>query len=173
MTRLFTFIVCLLVLLLSFWNIGPVFATAFGVDDVKDFPFDGGEKNKWGDNATDVGQVLKDEAIEKKDGVVQKIMKAFGIDYIEKSDGQTATFYVKEVLNRLLAILWLVALLMLLFGFYKMFFSKDHEEGFTAAKKIIMNALVAIVIIALARFLISWFFKIYEVVVTPESIEAH
>lgn len=131
------------------------------------------ENNVDGDVATDVGQVFKDEAIKDKQWVVQKIMRAFNIDYIEKSNGQTATFYVKEVLNWLLAILWLVSLLMLLFGFYKMFFAKDHEEWFTAAKKIITNALVAIVIVALAWFLVSRFFKIYEVVVTPESIETH
>lgn len=125
-----------------------------------------------GEETIDVGQVLKDKAIDEKDGVLQKTLRAFGIDYTEKDGGQAATYYVKEVLNRVLAILGLVALLMLIFGFYKMFVAKDHEEWFTAAKKIVINAVVAIVIIALAWFLVSWFFTIYDTIADPGSIES-
>ena len=153
----------------SFVSIG----WSFSITDTIEYPFEGVTGDVDGDTATDIGKQFKEISIEDKQGVVQRIMRAFKIDYIEKSDGQTATYYAKEVLNWLLAILGLVALLMLLFGFYKMFVAKDHEEWFTHAKKIITNALVAIIIIALAWFLVSWFFKIYDIIVTPESIEAH
>ena len=90
---------------------------AFSIDDVTDFPYDTGDEDISGADATEIGQIIKEDSIDADsadgDGVVLQIMAAFGIDYTDQTD-QTATFYVKEIINWLLAIIGLVALISML-----------------------------------------------------------
>jgi hypothetical protein len=116
-----TFVVCCMkyiILLASFLMVLFVPSIhAFSIDDVTDFPYDNGNEDISGAEATEIGQVIKDESIDADgsggDGILLQIMDAFGINYTDQTD-QTATFYIKEIINWLLAIIGLVALISML-----------------------------------------------------------
>ena len=136
--------------------------SAFSFDDIKEFPYAQWENEYINpEDTVDAGQVFKDDSVDPDDGIVNQLMDAFGINYTDETD-QTATFYVKELINWLLAIVGIVALISLLWWFYKMLLTKDSEEWYTSAKKIVMNAAIAITVIWLSWFIVSWFFAIYS-----------
>lgn len=137
-------------------------AQDFNRDDSIKWPYDAGTETNNGNDATDLGKILKDDAVKPSDSAISKIQKAFQIDYQDtKGVDQTATYFVKNILNWLLAIAGLVALIVLLYGFYQMFVAKDHKTGYEEAFKVVQGAAIAILVIALARFIVSWFFDIY------------
>jgi hypothetical protein len=56
-----------------------------------------------------------------------------------------------------LAILAVIALLVLIYGFYLLLFSdKNFSDNYNKAKKYIVSAFVAIIVIGISWFLISW-----------------
>ncbi|USN54184.1 MAG: hypothetical protein H6765_06355 [Candidatus Peribacteria bacterium] len=65
------------------------------------------------------------------------------------------------MLNYFLAIAGLVALIVLVLGFYKMFTASDNKEGYKEALQYVTRAAIAIVIIGVSWFLVSWFFDIF------------
>lgn len=139
---------------------GSVFPVAsFSVDDIKNPPY-----NQWadedGDEATNIWQAMKDTSIDPNDGVSEWIQDSFGIAY-DAEDEQRGTFYIKEVINAVLSIIWLVALAVLLFGFYKMFAARENEEAFKDARKYVIWATIALLVIGVSRFIVSWFFEIF------------
>lgn len=77
---------------------------------------------------------------------------------------QRATDYIRVIINRFLAVVGLVALVVLIVGFYKMLVSADSEAARWEARKLVMNAGIALGVIGIARFIVSWFFDIFFVV---------
>jgi len=65
---------------------------------------------------------------------------------------------VKSFVNRTLGLLWLIALLMVLYGWFMMLTSRDSEEWFNKWWTILKNALIGLVIIGTAWFIISLIF---------------
>ena len=147
--------VCVYGLLTIWWS-----TFSFSFDDIKEFPYEQGEELTNSEDTVDAWQVFKDDSVTNEEWIVVQIMDAFGINYTDET-GQTATFYIKELINWLLAIVGIVALMSLLWWFYKMLLSKDSEEWYTSAKKIVGNAALAIVVIWLSWFIVSRFFAIY------------
>jgi hypothetical protein len=74
-----------------------------------------------------------------------------------------ATNYVKWILNILLWLVSFLSLVMIIFAFYLIFFSKG-EEAVGKAKKILIGVGIALTIMWLARFIASFFFDIYRTV---------
>ncbi len=84
------------------------------MEDITDFPYEEGyDASIGGEEAVDAGQVFKDDSVSDEDGVVIGIMDAFGINYTDETD-QTATFYIKELVNWFLVILGIISLIVLL-----------------------------------------------------------
>jgi hypothetical protein len=54
-----------------------------------------------------------------------------------QAEDQRATFYIQELLNWFLAIIGLISLIVLVYGFYKMFVAKDNAEAFQEALSIV------------------------------------
>jgi len=48
--------------------------------------------------------VIKEDAIDPKDSASELIQKDLGVDY-QNADNQRATFYIKQVINRFLAVI--------------------------------------------------------------------
>lgn len=71
--------------------------------------------------------------------------------------------YVKRILNILLWLVSFLSLVMIIFAFYLIFFSKG-EEAVTKARKILIGVGIALAIMGLARFITSYFFDIYTTV---------
>jgi hypothetical protein len=117
----------------------PVVSTVgYSVSDTKDRQFDAGrEEADDADRATDYGQILEEQTKEEAgEGAVRGILSAFGIDYAAETD-QTATFFVKNTINLFLAIVALVALIILIYGFYKMLSASDNKEDYNYALKVV------------------------------------
>jgi hypothetical protein len=137
-------------------------AQDFNWDEYEKWPYDAGTETTDANEATNLGKVIKDDAVKPSDGALSEIQKSFQVDYqTTKGVDQTATYFVKNILNWLLSIAGLVALIVLLYGFYQMFVAKDHKSGYEEAFKIVKGAAIALLIIAVARFIVSWFFEIY------------
>lgn len=150
----FIFTVCL--------SLSWVGAQDFQRDEYQDRPYDAGTETTDGNEATNLGKVIKDDAVDPSDSAISKIQKSLQVDYQDsKGVDQTATYFVKNILNWLMSIAGLVALIVLLYGFYQMFVAKDHKSGYEEAFKIVKGAAIAILVIALAWFVVSWFFDIY------------
>lgn len=129
----------------------------FGIADVQDYPF--GDDTPGNDaNAIDFGKVIKEVGIEPGDSASEQIQQELGIAY---QDEQRATYYVKELINRFLAIAGLVSLIVLIYGFYKMFVAKDNAEAFKEAMNIVKGAAIALVIIGVSRYLVSIMFAVF------------
>lgn len=139
-----------------------VFAQDFQRDEYQDWPYDAGTETTDGNEATNLGKVIKDDAVDPNDSAINKIQKSLQVDYQDsKGVDQTATYFVKNILNWLMSIAGLVALIVLLYGFYQMFVAKDHKSGYEEAFKVVKGAAIALLVIALAWFIVSWFFDIY------------
>jgi len=137
---------------LGFCSLGTI--GAYTIDT--SFPYE--KPNKTWEQAVDIGQVIKDDAIDPTDSASEKIQQAYKIDL---NDDQRATAYLKEVVNWTLAVIGLVALTTVIYGFYRIVLSSDNEEWLKNAKKIIFIALVALVIIGTAWIIVSQFFDIF------------
>ena len=138
-----------------------VFAQDFQRDEYQDWPYDAGTETTDGNEATNLGKVIKDDAVDPNDSAINKIQKSLQVDYQDsKGVDQTATYFVKNILNWLMSIAGLVALIVLLYGFYQMFVAKDHKSGYEEAFKVVKGAAIALLVIALAWFIVSWFFYI-------------
>ena len=75
-----------------------------------------------------------------------------------------ATNYVKRILNIFLGLVSFLSLVMVIFAFYLIFFSKG-EEAVGKAKKILIGVAIALAMMGLSRFIASFFFDIYTTVV--------
>ena len=146
-----------------YWLISLCFAWSCFASEIgnawKDFPLWPGEAGQGADSV-DLGKVIKEDAIDPEDSASEKIQKELGVDY-QNADNQRATFYIKQVINRFLAVIWLIALIVLIYWFYKMFFASDGEESFGEALKIVKWAALALFVIWLSWFIVSMIFDIF------------
>ncbi len=129
-------------------------------DNGSTFPLsdDGGAGQ--GEESADLGKLMHTTAIEPDDTLSEKIQQALGIAYGSAHD-QRATYYVQQLLNWFLAITWFVAVCVLLFWFYKMFFAKDNAEALKSALSIVKWALIALIVIGISRYIVSIMFDVF------------
>lgn len=142
-----------------------IFLPLFAYDINTDFPY--GDPDRTGEEAIDLATIFKEDAVDPSDSASEQIQSEFNIDL---DQDQRATEYIKEVINRVLAIVWLVATVVLLYGFYQLVFSDKNDDTMSSARKIIITALVALLIIGFAWIIVSQFFDIFFQV--RESIDA-
>ena len=93
------------------------------------------------------------------DSVFVKLMKFFGV-YGFTNGGtstQPAIAYIQYIINMALWLAAFIALIILLYGFYLMFFAKQ-EEAFDKAKKIVIGVAVALFLMGLSWIVIQFLF---------------
>ena len=90
-------------------------------------------------------------------------MEKFGLNTAAYAGNDKATAYVRVVMNYFLGLATFVALIMLVYGFYMMFFS-GQEEGLKKAKGILKGVFIALVILGLSRFIVSYLFGVFATV---------
>jgi hypothetical protein len=146
--------------LISLLFLGSSFASTTEIGNAwKEFPLWDG-KECYGADCVDLGKKIKEDAIDPDTSISEKIQKDLWVDY-QNADNQRATFYIKQVINRFLAIIWLIALIVLVYWFYKIFFASDGEESFGEALKIVKWAAIALFVIWLSWFIVSMLFDIF------------
>lgn len=135
--------------------------SASAIADVgTDFPLGNGTEATNDENAIDFGQLIKDDAIDPTDSASERIQEELGIAYTQ-AENQRATFYIQELINRFLAIVGLVSLIVLVYGFYKMFVSKDNAEAFQDALNIVKWAVFALLVIWASWYIVSIIFDLF------------
>ncbi len=74
-----------------------------------------------------------------------------------------ATNYIKWLLNIALGLVSFLAFVMVLFSFYLIFFGKG-DEALTKARKILIGVAIALAIMGISWFIVSYFFDLYKTI---------
>ena len=151
------------ILLGSVWIM--VGSMTFALWGTEDFPYDLQTTTPvtQSDNPTDLGQVIKQDAVTPSNGILQTLTKFFrvsGTSYNQDNTGSPALQYIKWILNIVLGLVSFASLVLVIYAFYLIFFSKD-EEGFKKAKKILIGVAMALGILGVSRFIVSYFFSVF------------
>lgn len=115
---------------------------------------------------TDISTDLIKTDINASNSIIRRLTDFFrlsGTSYNPGTSTSTATDYIKWLLNILLGLVSFLSLVMIIFAFYLIFFSKG-EEGVAKAKKILIGVGIALLIMWLSWFIASFFFQIYTTV---------
>ncbi len=108
---------------------------------------------------SDIWKILADITTndDPEENLVQSIMESLWFQFWNENP---VLLFVNNLINFALVVVGLIAMVALLYGFYSMFFGKA-EEAYEEAKKIVLNATIALVVIWLAWFLVSWAFNLF------------
>ncbi len=109
-----------------------------------------------GADAVDIGKIIWEDQAEWG-SVVEELL---GWLWFRFDSDQKIIQFVSNLINFFLAIAWLVALAMLVYAFYKIFWS-DGEEAFKEARGTIWKIFLALLVIWLAWFIAGWAFDLY------------
>lgn len=114
---------------------------------------------------TKIGTIIKTDVINDNDSSLSKLLELFHLSDKSRYNNwwgkSKAIYYAKMIINMALSLVSLIALVMLIYAFYMMFFSK-HESGMTKAKQMLKWIALAIVIMWLSWFIISFIFWIQQ-----------
>ncbi len=112
-------------------------------------------------NETEIWWIIKTDVVQNNDSVLNRLLSLFNLSNQGRYDSGTskAIYYAKMIVNMLLSFVSFIALIMLIYAFYMMFFSKE-EFWMTKAKQVIKWVAIAITIMWLSRFIVSLIFWI-------------
>ena len=126
-----------------------------------DFYYDYEATSPWTDT-TEIAKIIDNDAVEKQSSVLYKIRKMFWLTWwlYSKDDNNVAINYIKKLMNMALWFVSFIALVVTLYAFYLMFFSKQ-EEWMEKAKSILKWVAIAIAVMWLSYFIVSFIIYIY------------
>ena len=151
--KLFLFVSIFLILL-------PFFSNA----QTESFPYDINSTTqlKWDNETVDLAQVIKTDSLTPSNSIMTRLRDFFRLSWTQyDKTGAKATDYIKRVLNILLGLISFIALILIIYAFYLIFFSK-WEDGVAKAKKILIWVAIALVVMGLSRFIVSFFFNVFK-----------
>lgn len=169
------------IIILSAICILPHFAIAeFSFGD--EFPYEWVEITPWVVDTNFTG-IIKN-SINEQENWLKKLLKLFMPEYTmymqDENDNPSFLFYLKTIVNLLLSFVSLIALILVVYAFYMMFFKKD-ETGWNTAKQILKWVIIALFVIWLSRIIVSFLYRIekentqgaeYEIIVQSETNKA-
>ncbi len=133
-------------------------------DSVFPYTIQGQEYDPSEATTTEIASELIAPDTQDDAGLLKTLSRYFRVTDTAYDDVDTpATNYVKWLLNILLGLVSFLALVMVIFAFYLIFFSK-WEEALTKARKILIGVAIALAIMWLSWFITSFFFDIYGTV---------
>lgn len=159
-------------ILYALWGIFAVaaFVPAMSIGQFSDtesaFPYEvqGTDYVETSDAPTNLASDLIKPDTNNSTSLLSRLSDFFRISGTSYDTGTSkATNYVKRILNILLGLVSFLSLVMIIFAFYLIFFSKG-EEAVGKAKKILVGVGIALAIMGLSRFIASFFFDIYTTV---------
>lgn len=114
---------------------------------------------------TTLHTIVQEDIVEANDSVLNKILRIFNLDQFTTLSDASALEFIKYILNIALGLVSFVAVIIIIYWFVKIIFAKD-DEGLTEARKTVQGAAIAIAIIAVSWFIVSFLFSLYESFVT-------
>lgn len=112
-----------------------------------------GDSEKLGSQVAE--QVLQDE------GLLNKFLEIFGFNTPEYDGPSKALIYIKWIINLLLGLTSFIALIMVIYSFYLLFFSED-TKGMDKVKKNLKGVAIALILLWLSRTIVSFIFNFYQ-----------
>jgi len=147
------------------WTLIPAISMGQQFSD-SEFPYDiQGQTYDSSETPTTniAGDLIKGDT-QNKTSILKRLTDFFRLSGTSYDTGTSkATNYVKRILNILLWLVSFLSLVMIIFAFYLIFFSKG-EEAVGKAKKILIGVGIALAIMWLSWFIASFFFDIYRTV---------
>ena len=143
----------------------------FSINANYDFPYDYRDSSSlWDEYETDIWQIMKEDNITQSDSVLNRLLSLFKLSDQGWYGTWTskAIYYAKMIVNLLLSFVGFVALVMVIYAFYMIFFLKD-ETGITKAKQILKWVIIAITIMGLSWFIVSMIYWIQSIVQIPNG----
>lgn len=110
--------------------------------------------------ATQLSNIIKQDIVEPNNGVLKKTLRLFHLDQFITLSNSSALEFVKYIINIALGLVSFIALVVIIYGFAKVFFAED-DKWVTEARKTIQGAAIAIAIIAISWFIVTFLFYLY------------
>jgi len=128
----------------------------------QDFYYNYQEWDPGRDNL-EIGEIIHEEAVKPQNTVLYKIREMFRLTgkFYDKSNKTVAIDYIKSIINIALGLVGFISLILVLYAFYLMFFT-EQEQWMTRAKKILRWVMIALVIMGLSYFIVSFIFYVYN-----------
>ena len=121
------------------------------------FPYTDGNYTAWA--TTNVWQVLKQT--NQWWSLLENFLTLFGINYADPTHKGKALVFTQIVINYVLAFLGAIAVITILYSFFSIFFGKD-DDGIAKARKTIIWAAIALIVIGLSGYIVNYIFYIYN-----------
>lgn len=152
---------------MAVWTLLPAVSIGQDFSD-SEFPYDISSNNQLQgtEEPTNLANIVKTDAVNQSTSILKRLTDFFRLSWTSYDNpGSTskATDYVKWILNILLGLVSFLSLVMVIFAFYLIFFSKG-EDGVSKARKILIGVGIALAIMWLSWFIASFFFQIYTTV---------
>ena len=112
-------------------------------------------QNAWAPT-TDIGQVVSQT--NQQWSLLEDLLDVFDINYA--GDGK-ALSYVQVVINYVISFAAFIALIVIIYGFYMMFF-REQDKWFGTAKKTVTGAAIALFVIAISWIFVNFAFYIFN-----------
>ena len=113
----------------------------------------------WVNQNTDFASDLKEDIADSSNWF-NKLFHLFmpNSDMYWSDTSPSFLFYLKTIVNLLLSFVSLIALILMIYAFYMIFFKKD-EAGTTTARQMIKWIVIALVVIWLSWIVVSFLFR--------------
>lgn len=145
-----------------FWTFGVSNAQVFWNNEW--FPYDDTPVSKDLDtisNTEDLGSLAAQGIVKSDDTLLNSFLNMFGFGGAEYEGVPKALIYVKFIINLLLWLVSFIALVIILYSFYMMFFTED-SKGIEKVKKNLTWVAIALVILGLSWIIVSFIFDFYQ-----------
>ncbi len=114
------------------------------------------QEMQTGTATTDAGVLVKQA--NQKGSVLERLLDVFDINYAGQGK---ALSYVQVIINYVLSFTAFIALIVVIYGFYMMFF-RDEDKGFGTAKKTVVGAAIALFVIGISWAFVNLAFYIFN-----------
>ncbi len=137
------------------WLMGILSTSVFASDvfDTK-FPYGGGSFTSK--PTTNINEVL--EETNQWGSFLENMLDLFGINYAWSGK---ALSFIQIIINYVLALVWFIALVLIIYSFYMIFFGKS-DDAIAKARKTVIWATIAILIMWLSAYIVNLLFYIYS-----------
>jgi len=150
----------------ALWTLIPAITSGQFADEPFPYDIQGQQYDPSQPTTTDIASGIIQPDTQNNTSILTRLTNFFRLSGTSYSTGTSrATNYVKWILNILLWLVSFLSLVMIIFAFYLIFFSKG-DEAVTKAKKILIGVGIALAIMGLSWFIASFFFNIYNTVTT-------
>ena len=105
--------------------------------------------------------IMANSVVNADGTLLDGLLRMFGFDTPEYEGIPKAIIYVRMIINLLLSLISFVALVIIIYSFYQMFFQED-AKGMEQVKKNLKGVAIALVILGFSWIIVSFIFSFYQ-----------